>query len=59
MDHLNGDLFIEKASVPLQRDLEMTKHGFMEGDVEELERRVQDEAPITLNLETNKEPVIG
>lgn len=59
MDHLNGDLFIEKASSPLQRDLEMTKHGFMDGNVEELEQRVQEEAPITLSLETSKEPVVG
>ncbi len=40
MDHLNGELFIEKASSVLQRDLEMTKNGFMEGDVDELERKI-------------------
>jgi peptide deformylase len=58
MDHLDGDLFIEKASSPLQRDLEMTKHGFMDGDIEELERRVADETPIAVSLET-KEPAIS
>ena len=40
MDHLNGDLFIDKAASLLQRDLEMTKNGFMEGDVDELERKI-------------------
>lgn len=42
MDHLSGDLFIDKAASPLQRDLEMTKHGFMEGDVDALEEQYKD-----------------
>ncbi|SRR5579883_448977 len=57
MDHLEGELFIDKASSALQRDLEMTKHGFMEGDVEELEQQVKA-AGGTIKLHAN-EPVIG
>lgn len=43
MDHLNGDLFVDKAASAIQRDLEMTKNGLLEGDVEELERKFQEE----------------
>ena len=43
IDHLNGDLFIDKASSALQRDLEMTRSGFMEGDVDALEERIKAE----------------
>jgi peptide deformylase len=57
MDHLTGDLFIEKASSPLQRDLEMTKNGFMEGDVEAMEQKIIATGG-TLKLKT-KEAVIG
>ena len=39
IDHLDGELFIDKASSSVQRDLEMTKHGFQEGDVEELQQK--------------------
>ncbi len=34
MDHLEGDLFIDKAVSKLAADLEMTKHGFMGENVE-------------------------
>lgn len=57
IDHLDGELFIDKAASALQRDLEMTKHGFMEGDVEELEQKYK-EAGGTIKVPT-KEPVIG
>ncbi len=40
VDHLNGELFIDKAVSRLAADLELTKHGFMEGDVEELSRQL-------------------
>lgn len=40
IDHLNGEVFIDKAVSRLAADLEMTKHGFLEGDVEELERQL-------------------
>ena len=44
MDHLTGDLFVDKAASAIQRDLEMTKNGLQSGDVEELERQFQAEA---------------
>jgi peptide deformylase len=40
IDHLDGELFIDKASSKLKADLELTKHGFLEGDVEEMEQAV-------------------
>ena len=39
MDHLNGDLFVYNAASAIQRDLEMTKNGLMQGDLEELEQK--------------------
>jgi peptide deformylase len=38
IDHLDGELFIDKASSRLKADLELTKHGFMDGDVAQLEQ---------------------
>jgi len=38
IDHLDGELFIDKASSRLKADLELTKHGFMDGDVAEMEQ---------------------
>lgn len=38
MDHLDGKLFIDKAVSKLQADLELTKHGFLDANVEALER---------------------
>ncbi len=43
MDHLEGELFIDKAVSSIQRDLEMAKQGMAEGDVEELEAQFKDE----------------
>lgn len=40
MDHLDGTLFIEKAANKLACDLELTKHGFMDGDVVDLESQL-------------------
>lgn len=40
MDHLDGEVFIDKAVSKLAADLELTKHGFMDGDAEELEREL-------------------
>lgn len=57
IDHLTGDLFIDKAASPLQRDLEMTKNGFMEGDVEELQAKLEDKGA-TIKI-PQQEPVAG
>lgn len=40
IDHLDGKLFINKAVSKLAADLELTKHGFLDADVEELERQL-------------------
>ena len=45
IDHLDGELFIDKASSKLKADLELTKHGFMEGDVAEMEQALAIQAP--------------
>jgi len=40
MDHLDGEVFIDKAVSRLAADLELSKHGFLDADVEELERQL-------------------
>jgi peptide deformylase len=45
IDHLDGELFIDKASSRLKADLELTKHGFMDGDVEQMEQALALQAP--------------
>ena len=45
IDHLDGELFIDKATSKLKADLELTKHGFMEGDVEQMEEALALQAP--------------
>lgn len=50
IDHLDGELFIDKAANKLQADLEMTKHGFLDGDVSDLERQISDTQ--TLSIKT-------
>ncbi|MBS2006455.1 MAG: peptide deformylase [Cyanobacteria bacterium SZAS TMP-1] len=49
IDHLDGELFIDKATSKLKADLELTKHGFMEGDVAEMEEALglQISVPVT------------
>jgi len=59
LDHLAGELFIDKAASQLQRDLEMTKNGFMEGDAEALEQQWKD-AGGTIKVPSHEhQPVIG
>jgi len=57
IDHLTGDLFIDKAASPVQRDLEMSKQGFMDGDVDALEAEYQAQGGII--KVPAKEPVVG
>ena len=44
LDHLDGDLFTDKAASEIQRDLEMTKSGLKSGNIEELEKQYEAEA---------------
>jgi peptide deformylase len=59
IDHLDGELFIDRAVSQLKADLEMTKAGFREGDVAELEREVELEREAqTISLtQTANQPV--
>lgn len=42
IDHLDGELFIDKAVSRLAADLELTKHGFLDGDVTTLENQLSE-----------------
>jgi len=54
IDHLDGKLFIDKPAFKLAADLEMTKHGFLDGDVEELTEAVAKQAHASTSA-----PMIG
>lgn len=60
IDHLEGELFINKAVNNLVRDLEMTKHGFAEGDVETLQDKIAaTSGQIISTKQTQQQPVVG
>jgi peptide deformylase len=60
IDHLDGELFIDKAVSNLVRDLEMTKHGFADGDVDQLQDKVAAETVHTISTkQSHQQPVIG
>ncbi|MBN8659335.1 MAG: peptide deformylase [Candidatus Melainabacteria bacterium] len=50
IDHLDGKLFIEKATNELKRDLEMTKAGLLDGDAEEISKKLGDDEGLTLTV---------
>lgn len=57
IDHLDGELFFQKAVSKLTADLEMTKHGFLDGDVAEMEAELGGQ---TLHVPSKEEqPVVG
>lgn len=47
IDHLDGELFVDKAVSKLAADLELTKHGFGDGDVIKLEKQAEEEDVIS------------
>ncbi len=55
MDHLDGKVFIDKAVSKLAADLELTKHGFLDGDAAELER----ELAAVGQVESSSQPMVG
>ncbi len=57
MDHLDGELFIDKAVSAIQRDLEMAKQGLADGDVSELETQLKEEKGQTINISKSKSMV--
>ncbi len=58
IDHLDGELYIDKAVSKLAADLELTKHGFREGDVSELEKTLSAHGAV-LSTKTTEQAVIG
>jgi hypothetical protein len=58
IDHLDGELYIDKAVSKLAADLELTKHGFREGDVSDLEKTLSAHGAV-LSTKTTEQAVIG
>lgn len=56
MDHLDGQVFIDKAVSKLAADLELTKHGFLDGDAEELERELAAVGQVEIH---SSQPMVG
>jgi len=62
IDHLDGELFINKAVSPIAADLELVKNGFIAGDVEALEEELANsgQGGTTIKLPSkDKAPVVG
>jgi peptide deformylase len=59
IDHLEGELFIDKAVNKLAADLEMTKHGFMDGDVAQMEQQLEDNGHVLSTKTQQQQPVVG
>lgn len=57
IDHLDGELFIDKAANKLAADLEMTKHGFLDGDVSDMQHKLADSQQTISTKQST--PVIG
>lgn len=57
IDHLDGELFINKAVSKLAADLELTKHGFLDGDVQAMEEKLSTSGT-TIKISEQK-PVVG
>jgi peptide deformylase len=59
LDHLDGTLFFQKAVSKLAADLEMTKYGFIDADVEVLEKKMAESGE-TIHVPSKEEqPVVG
>jgi peptide deformylase len=56
MDHLDGQVFIDKAVSKLAADLELTKHGFLDGNADELERELAAVGQLEVHTST---PMVG
>lgn len=60
IDHLDGELFINKAVSPIAADLELVKNGFMAGDVEALETELANSGQVAHTIKVNDQtPVVG
>lgn len=62
IDHLDGELFINKAVSPIAADLELVKNGFISGDVDALESELANStggnSGQTIKLK-DQTPVVG
>lgn len=56
IDHLDGELFIDKAVSPIAADLELVKAGFLEGDAKAIEQELHGSQTIKIGTQ---QPVIG
>ncbi|MBC7998336.1 MAG: peptide deformylase [Leptolyngbya sp.] len=56
IDHLDGELFIDKAVSPIAADLELVKAGFLEGDAKAIEEELHGSQTIKIGTQ---QPVIG
>lgn len=57
IDHLDGELFFDKAVSKLAADLELTKHGFLDGDVPTMEQELSQSGQ-TLHLPVDEKQVV-
>ncbi len=56
IDHLDGELFIDKAVSPIAADLELVKAGFLDGDAKAIEEELHGTQTIKIGTQ---QPVIG
>jgi peptide deformylase len=60
IDHLDGELFINKAVSPIAADLELVKNGFIAGDVEALETELANSGQVAHTIKLKDQtPVVG
>lgn len=60
IDHLDGELFINKAVSPIAADLELVKAGFIAGDVEALEQELASSGQGGIKIKIKDQtPVVG
>ena len=60
IDHLDGELFINKAVSPIAADLELVKNGFIAGDVEALETELANSGQVAHSINVKDQtPVVG
>ncbi len=59
IDHLDGELFINKAVSPIAADLELVKNGFIAGDIEALEIQLANSGQTPTIKLKDQTPVVG
>jgi peptide deformylase len=57
IDHLDGELFFDKAVSKLAADLELTKHGFLDGDVPAMEQELSQSGQ-TLHVSADEKQIV-